>query len=192
MFVVGTAYIKEGENEPTRGRLLLLQLTGTPGGPQELQALFEQTVNGSVYSLAAMSACPGKFVATVNSQVSVFEIDAAAPRTLKLVCKTAGMILALYADVSGHTVVVGDLMRSIAVYSFNPEKQELTLVAKDFDSAPHPACVWWCCVPCMGYIWAGIASEGVHRCSASIASPLSVLHRTDPRVRAVSLPRKQK
>lgn len=140
LFVVGTGYVKEGESEPTRGRLLLLQLTGTPGGQQELKALFEQTVNGGVYSLASIPACPGKFVATISSQVSVFGVDAAAPRggSLKLLCKAPGMILALYADVSGHTIVVGDLMRSVAVYSFNPEKQELTLVAKDFDSAPRP------------------------------------------------------
>lgn len=147
LFVVGTGFIKEDEPEPSRGRLLLLQLTGNPGGPQELKALFEQTVNGCVYSVAPIRACPGKFVATVNSQVSVFEADPAAPRgdCLKLLCKTAGMILALYADVSGHTIVVGDLMRSVAVYAFDPDRHELTLVAKDYDSAP-PAVPARCCM----------------------------------------------
>lgn len=144
--MVGTGFIKEDEPEPSRGRLLLLQLTGPPGGPQELKALFEQTVNGCVYSVAPIRACPGKFVATVNSQVSVFAADPGAPRgdCLRLLCKTAGMILALYADVAGHTIVVGDLMRSVAVYAYNPDKQELTLVAKDFDSAALPL-RWYHC-----------------------------------------------
>lgn len=139
-YVVGTGFVKAEESEPKVGRILVLQLTTSSSNTWDLRVLMEQSVNGAVYALVPIPDCPGKVAVTVNAQVCVFEIDPSdAGNILKLKCKTKAQVVALYAAVKGRSILVGDLMKSAAMYQYNDEWDTLTHVAKEFDGVySHP------------------------------------------------------
>lgn len=106
-FILGTGLVKPEEPEPKIGRILVLQLTALSSNMYDLRVLMEQAVNGAVYSVVPMTDCPGKLVATVNSQVCVFEIDPAdTGNVLKLRCKTKTQVCDSGVVLMQNTVVL--------------------------------------------------------------------------------------
>jgi len=69
--VVGTAYVVEEEEEPTRGRVLVLRVGAGEGGPRSLQLVAAREVRGGVMALAPLDS--SRFVGGVNSKVAVYE-----------------------------------------------------------------------------------------------------------------------
>lgn len=63
-FVVGTAHVVCGENEPSRGRILVFEITD-----RQVFLVAEKEVRGAVYSLAQTS---GRLAAGVGSKVSTY------------------------------------------------------------------------------------------------------------------------
>eukprot|EP00953_Heterococcus_sp_UTEX-ZZ885_P034400 17820-Heterococcus_DN1.PRE.1 len=147
--VVGTAYIKEDEDEPSTGRLLAFGIEGE-GAQRKVTLIAETEMSGAVYCLGSLR---GKLVAGCNSSVEVFEWQDKEHGMSELVAKTAhsGNILVPYmktSDISAcvqqaglfialhhpcvasaitsndnDTILVGDLMRSVSILRYKEEDE---------------------------------------------------------------------
>jgi DNA damage-binding protein 1 len=85
--IVGTAYVLEAEEEPTRGRILVLGVDGASSsslgstassGRSQFKLLTMHEVSGGVLALASLAS--GKLAAGINSKVQVYDwITASSP-----------------------------------------------------------------------------------------------------------------
>ena len=133
--VAGSAYLIDDEEEPSRGRIIVLAVRGTNDAREiTLQASIE--VSGGVNAFAALVAAPGapeRLVATVNSKVVVYDVaqdgHGSAGNSIELspIASYLGSILSLYLDASGALIVVGDLMRSVTLLRFATSERGATL-----------------------------------------------------------------
>eukprot|EP01114_Cavostelium_apophysatum_P022802 TRINITY_DN8377_c0_g1_i1.p1 TRINITY_DN8377_c0_g1~~TRINITY_DN8377_c0_g1_i1.p1 ORF type:complete len:965 (-),score=280.18 TRINITY_DN8377_c0_g1_i1:487-3381(-) len=105
-FVVGTAYVYPDEAEPSKGRILIFEVSD-----KQLKLVTENPVNGSVYCLNAFNK---KVLAGVNNKVELFTMNE-DDKKLRLEATHHGHILALYLASRGDFIIVGDLMRSISL-----------------------------------------------------------------------------
>jgi hypothetical protein len=134
--VVGTAFSLPGEQEPTKGRIRVYQLTEQ----KKLSKVTELDTTGAVYAMEAFEN--GKMIAGVDSRVQVYAwsvSEADGTRELRRECGHHGHILALHIAVTGELIVVGDLMKSISLLQYKPpgadgEAASIEEVAKDFDA----------------------------------------------------------
>ncbi|RZF44982.1 hypothetical protein LSTR_LSTR001943 [Laodelphax striatellus] len=104
-YVVGTAFVNPDESEPKQGRIVILQFQDG-----KLTQVAEKDTKGACYSLVSFN---GKLVASINSTVRLFEWT--AEKELRLECSHFNNIIALYTKSKGDFILVGDLMRSIAL-----------------------------------------------------------------------------
>jgi len=127
-FVVGTAYALPEESEPTKGRLLVFQVTDG-----KLSLVTEREVKGAVYNVNAFSK---GLLAGINSHIQLFRWAQRddGSRVLQCECTHTGHILALHVATRGDFIVVGDLMRSISLLAYEEGKQTITERARDFNA----------------------------------------------------------
>ena len=81
-----------------------------------------------------------KLLLTVNNRICIFVMSLNADDgklELTAECSHTGKVVALYMDVRGNKIVVGDLMRSLALYHYLPEEQRLELVAEEYEGTCH-------------------------------------------------------
>lgn len=143
LFVVGTMYVLDEESEPSRGRLLLLQLAGAHSDVRELKFLGETVVNNAAYQVRAMPDHRGRVAATVGNQLVVFTMqpDPAAAsgsgprRAFEVECKHKTLLFAVYLAVHESTLIVGDLMQSVGIFTYDAEKRSLCKVASEYEGA---------------------------------------------------------
>lgn len=160
--IVGTAQTILGEVEPSRGRILVfdisssvtdsdsvgesMDINGTGnGGKPVVTLIYEKEVKGAVFSLACLM---GRLVAGVGSKIQMYRLNLLHQRPeLKHECSHYGHILALAVKAEGDFVLVGDLLRSITLLRYTPpasgigssssptagENGTLTEVARDFN-----------------------------------------------------------
>jgi len=136
--VVGTAFVRACEPEPTRGRLLVYQPTGLSaqeGGPFRLLA--ELAVIGAVYSLAPFK---GMLLGSVTNRVSLWQVVPARGGTqgmqLKEVCgHYAANVIALHVQAKNEHILVGDLMRSICLLRYNSDTVAFEEVGREVHTA---------------------------------------------------------
>ncbi|KNE69579.1 hypothetical protein AMAG_14136 [Allomyces macrogynus ATCC 38327] len=127
LVVVGTAFVKPTEEEPSVGRVLVYRIT-----PERvLQLAIATTVKGAVYSLAAMPG--GRLAAGIANRVQVFGLPATLTAGAKLdpICYHAGFITALYIESRGDFLSVGDLMKSVTMLVYSEAARTLEVLAKD-------------------------------------------------------------
>ncbi|GJP48061.1 hypothetical protein CLOM_g7334 [Closterium sp. NIES-68] len=126
--VVGTAFAFPDEQEPTKGRILVLSVEGG-----KLHVAAEKETKGAVYNLNAFN---GKLLAGINNKVQLFRWAARddGARELLVECGHFGHILALYAACRGDFIVVGDLMKSMSLLVYKQEEGALELRARDFNA----------------------------------------------------------
>jgi hypothetical protein len=74
---VGTAYVLEDEEEPSRGRVLVLSVTGADAS-RRVRLVSQREVKGGVYAVAPLVG--GKLVAAINSKVQVYRWGHAATK----------------------------------------------------------------------------------------------------------------
>ncbi|EFJ48849.1 UV-damaged DNA binding complex subunit 1 protein, partial [Volvox carteri f. nagariensis] len=123
-FLVGTAFIVPEEPEPTKGRILVLE---------HVRLVTEKEVKGAAYNV--LPFVKDKILASVNSKVPASGCDLGGVRVeLASECSYLGNILALYLATRGNLVVVGDLMRSVSLLSYNVEQGVLEHRAADYNS----------------------------------------------------------
>jgi DNA damage-binding protein 1 len=138
-FVVGTAFCLPGEQEPSKGRILVFQLTEQ----KKLAKVTELDVPGAVYTMSTFQE--GKLVAGVDSKLQIYTwsvVESDGSRVLRRECGHHGHIIVLYIAVRGDFVVVGDLMKSVSLLQYKPPGSNgssdgvgsIEEVAKDFDA----------------------------------------------------------
>ncbi|KAG2483888.1 hypothetical protein HYH03_017282 [Edaphochlamys debaryana] len=143
-FVVGTALIRPEEHEPSRGRILVLEHSAGAGpGQSKVRLVTEKEVKGAVYNVLPFAK--DRLLVSVNNKVTVYRWvlrdgsgggGSAGPGQPELVseCSHLGNVLALYLAARGSLVVVGDLMRSVSLLSYNGEQGVLEHRAADYNS----------------------------------------------------------
>ncbi|EDR24200.1 DNA damage-binding protein, putative [Entamoeba dispar SAW760] len=133
MFVIGTAFAKPNEVEPSSGRILIVQIKDG-----KLEIVFEKDVNGAVYSIKTLLK---KYLAmSIEKKLVIFEYQRIITNgefEVKLQEKGSCNVklIGLYVKTMGNKILVGDLMKSISVYSFDNNgnnKNCLNEVSRDF------------------------------------------------------------
>ena len=143
-FVVGTAFALEDEPEPSRGRILVLQVVGgqrqsEDGGEiavaKRLELVAQVETAGAVYSLNSFN---GLLLAGINSKIQLYDWctseTSGGGKELKSKCGLHGHILALHVTTQGDYIVVGDLMKSISLCVYKPLEGMIEEVARDFNA----------------------------------------------------------
>jgi DNA damage-binding protein 1 len=128
--VVGTAYSIPEEHEPTRGRLLVFEISAD----RRPVLLTEKDVKGAVFSLASLH---GRVVAGVGSKIQVFRWvqrdDGSGALDLHYECGHQGHIFVLYIKTRGDYLLVGDLLRSVTLLQYKATDGSLEEVSRDFN-----------------------------------------------------------
>lgn len=149
VFVVGTAVINPEEQEPSRGRLLVLEYDSTAaGGPSSgandarVRVVTEREVKGAPWSVLPFAG--DKLLVAVKSKVTVYRwvsrdgagSSGGVGSTVELAseCVQSANVMALYLSARGNLVLVGDLMRSVSLLSYNAEQGTLEHRAADYSS----------------------------------------------------------
>eukprot|EP01112_Ceratiomyxa_fruticulosa_P020970 TRINITY_DN7283_c0_g1_i2.p1 TRINITY_DN7283_c0_g1~~TRINITY_DN7283_c0_g1_i2.p1 ORF type:complete len:1042 (-),score=227.88 TRINITY_DN7283_c0_g1_i2:442-3567(-) len=125
-FVIGTAFVRPEETEPSSGRILVFQVQ-----ENKLILVTEKQVKGAAFSLNSFG---GKLLSSINSKIQLFEwgLSEDGTRTLTPKCVYHGHILALYVVTRGDFIVVGDLMKSISLLVYKPVESQIEEIARDF------------------------------------------------------------
>lgn len=122
-FLVGTAFVDPSESEPSRGRILVLQVDNTDPDQPQLRLVAQAAIKGSAMSLDVLQ---GRIVAGVNARVVVYRcltsIDTAPGEfRIEKECDYVGnvFVLRVRASADGQYVFVQDLCKSMSVLVFN-------------------------------------------------------------------------
>eukprot|EP01083_Nonionella_stella_P024829 68410_1 len=157
--VVGTAYLYPDEDEPSRGRILLINcdirsgigsnISGDNALSRKAVQVTEVQVSGGVYSIC--SFYDGSILATINAKTRLCKLVDGGPGNegvFDLKIDSAGhrghilsLIVKSMVNSDNHTskrkqeqiAIVGDLARSISVIKHYPEYGTLEEVARDFN-----------------------------------------------------------
>lgn len=127
--VVGTAFVREAEEESHEGRLLIFELV-----ERSFELVHERTVTGAVYCLSALG---GRMLAGVNNKLQLYSwapLALGCPNGLALLDEHCGHILVLYVHTRGDFVLVGCLMKSVTLLRHEPESAKLHELARDFNA----------------------------------------------------------
>eukprot|EP00842_Homolaphlyctis_polyrhiza_P004084 jgi/Hompol1/4677/HPOL_000799-RA len=124
--VVGTGYALPHEDEPTRGRILVFSVTPS----RRIRLVHEYEIRGCALDITVVQS---KLIAAVNSKILVLEWNSQTS-CLELESTNFGHVLACSIASRGDFVLVGDLMKSVSLFNYNPESKVLEEVARDFDS----------------------------------------------------------
>ncbi|KAG5189499.1 hypothetical protein JKP88DRAFT_353064 [Tribonema minus] len=132
LIIVGTAYVRADEYEPSAGRLLAFGVEGD-GAERTVTLLAEAKTDGAVYALEPFQ---GALLAGVNSAVQLYKWRELGPGLVELALDTvyAGFILAMYMKTRGNLILVGDLLRSMSLLQHNADERKITEVARDYSA----------------------------------------------------------
>ena len=137
---MGTAFTAPEEVEPSRGRVLVFKVVR-----DELVLVAEKEVKGAVYNLNAFRQAPGGGQlqgaalpmggARRRRRRRRGAADAAETGDHELIgeCSHHGHIVALYVQVRGDLIVVGDLMKSVSLLRYEPNESAIVELARDFN-----------------------------------------------------------
>jgi DNA damage-binding protein 1 len=161
--VIGTAYALPDEDEPTKGRVLVLSCDDDEGNPtRSVKHVTELHVNGGVYSMCQFYN--GSILITVNCKTQVCNLVHDGVLKLSYIgMGHHGHILSLLVqsraskesiektnkrthkdmispgtkvanvEEKDQLAIVGDLMRSISLLQYYPEHKALEEIARDFN-----------------------------------------------------------
>ncbi|GAX83262.1 hypothetical protein CEUSTIGMA_g10688.t1 [Chlamydomonas eustigma] len=128
--VVGTAYVRPEDPEPSKGRLLVLQYHAEE---RRLSLVTERDVKGAVYQVLPFQ---NKLLNSCNNKVQLHKMVTSADgsKELRPDCSHHGNILALHLATRGDFILVGDLMRSVSLLMYKQEEETLELRAQEFNT----------------------------------------------------------
>lgn len=125
-FIVGTGFVIPDEPEPKQGRIIVYKWTQD----SNLQQIAELSVKGCPYSLCEYDQ---KFLAGVNQSVNLVELN--SRRDLHIECTYVNATIALYLKRKGDIILMGDLMRSMCLFSYKSLQAHFEEIARDFNPA---------------------------------------------------------
>eukprot|EP01027_Heterolobosea_sp_BB2_P002893 GEZU01004339.1.p1 GENE.GEZU01004339.1~~GEZU01004339.1.p1 ORF type:complete len:703 (-),score=229.06 GEZU01004339.1:788-2896(-) len=127
--VVGTAFVLPDESEPSKGRILVMDVRGG-----KLNLVSETVTKGAVY---CMDSFNGKLLTGINSKVILWKWNETEDGTKEFVheCSHHGHILALTVQSRGDFIIVGDLMKSISLLVYRTIDGTIEEIAKDYNIA---------------------------------------------------------
>lgn len=122
-YIVGTAYVDPSELEPSRGRILVVQVDASDADRVRLTIVAQATIKGCAMSIDLIQ---GRIVAGVNAKVVIYRcftsLDS-APGHFKLEkeCDYVGnvFVLRLRSSADGQYIMVQDLFKSLSILHFN-------------------------------------------------------------------------
>jgi len=136
--VVGTAYLIEGEQEPSKGRILVFQVADKDAATgadskRRLLLVAEKQTRGAVYCLNSFN---GKLLAGINSRVKLFAFIDRGPdqSELQSKCGYNDHIIVLYLESHGDFIVVGDLMKSVSLLVYRAVDDTIEEIARDYNA----------------------------------------------------------
>ncbi|KAF9300102.1 DNA damage-binding protein 1a [Mortierella antarctica] len=125
---VGTAYIIPTEEIPTRGRILILEVSDT----HQLKLVAETEVKGGVISIREFN---GKLLAAVNSELKIYNWKVsergAVDSSLALECSHRGFIMIIGMATHGDFILAGDLMKSVMLLRYKANEKKIEEIARD-------------------------------------------------------------
>jgi len=130
LLVVGTAFARPDEPEPTAGRLLVFDVS-----ERTLELVCEHRVKGATYTLESIGS--NGLLAGVNNKLQLYEWQpsaAGSTPSLRLRAEHCGHILVLYVAVRGDFLLVGDLMKSLSLYRCDLVAGTIEELARDYNS----------------------------------------------------------
>lgn len=120
-YIVGTAVINPDESEPKQGRFVIFHWSDG-----KLQHVAEKEIKGAPYTILEFNK---KLLAAINSTVRLFEWT--ADKELHNECSYFNNIIALYLKTKGDFILVGDIMRSMALLAYKPMEGSFEEIARD-------------------------------------------------------------
>ncbi len=148
--ILGTAYGYPDEQEPSRGRIIVLQSTTANEKnmfTRRVKQVAETQVRGGVFSI-----CPfynGSILASINSKTRLCKLIGSPTsdaldikivgaghhgHIMSLVVKSLAQFNENYENPNKEQLaIIGDMMRSISVVKYFPEFQTLEEIARDFN-----------------------------------------------------------
>ncbi|KAK4574813.1 hypothetical protein LTR86_001655 [Recurvomyces mirabilis] len=135
-FVVGTAYLDDGEGkEKTRGRLLVFEVTEE----RRLKMITELSLRGACRCVAM---CQGRIVAALVKTVVIYSFEYQTPSSPFLVKKAAYRTATAPIDVcvTGSIIAVTDLMKSVSLVDYKPGRNGVADTLSE--AARHYETVW--------------------------------------------------
>jgi DNA damage-binding protein 1 len=132
VIVIGTAYIKPAEYEPSAGRLLVFGMEGEGAG-RKFTLIAERETAGCIYCMQGFN---GMLLAGCNSRVELYRFTEAASGVpeLEMACSYKGQVISLYLRTRGEFIIVGDLMRSISLLTYKASQNALEEIARDYSA----------------------------------------------------------
>lgn len=130
-YLVGTAFLLPEEQEPSHGRILVMQVRDG-----ELQLVHAKDTKGSVYEVRVFQ---GKVLAAINSRVQIYKWSprdgGASAQELLPECGFGSYTVALMAETIGDSILVGDIIRSVSLLTYKSDEGTLEARARDHDNS---------------------------------------------------------
>ncbi|KAF9971393.1 DNA damage-binding protein 1a [Actinomortierella ambigua] len=126
---VGTAISEPEEEEPSKGRILVFDMSES----NQLKLVAEVKVNGGVFAIRDFN---GKLLACINGSVSVYQwtpADSTKDAMLAVECSHPGFVLALHVATYGDFIVVGDMMKGLTLLRYRSNEGKIEEIARDSD-----------------------------------------------------------
>ncbi|KAF9395125.1 DNA damage-binding protein 1a [Podila verticillata] len=125
---VGTTYFYPMEEIPTKGRILILEVSDT----HQLKLVAETDVKGAVISIREFN---GKLLAAVNSELKIYNWKVsergAMDSSLALECSHHGFIMIIGMATHGDFILAGDLMKSVMLLRYKANEKKIEEIARD-------------------------------------------------------------
>jgi len=131
-YVVGTAYVLAEEDEPLKGRVLVLEARNN--GLQMVLALQAETeVKGTAMALEPFHQ---KLIVAVGGKIQLYRFDddeATQVKELSLehVCK-GSRVTTLTLQSRGDFILAGDIMKSVSLLNYKPQEGTMEEIARDY------------------------------------------------------------
>lgn len=123
-YIVGTAFYINEDLEPSHGRIIIFQLIDG-----KLQQVVEKEICGVPY---AMHEFQKRLLVTINAQVRLFDWRL---RQLHTEASTHTTVLSICSKTKGDFVLIGDLIRSFSLFSYDAIGGTFTPLGNDLETA---------------------------------------------------------
>lgn len=126
-YIVGTAFVNQDEPEPKQGRIVVFKWSEA----SNLQQIAELSIKGCCYCLCEFQN--NKFLAGINASVNLIELN--SRRDLHTESNCVNATIAVFMKRHGDLILMGDLMRSMSLFTYKPLQAHFEDVARDTQTA---------------------------------------------------------